>query len=176
MTESTELPFPQLADIHLPDPVPSFPWAPGWWLLLALGVILIAAAAWRVYRHLQRNRYRRLAAIELNKLEPLLSDQHFASAVNQLLRRVALQVSGSNAAALTGAEWYRYLCQQGGKTDPIDQAAFENWQAIAYGAEGELDRDALRHFASQWLRYHHRSSADTRRTAKANRRLGNAGV
>ena len=176
MTGATETPIPQLADIHLPDPVPGFPWAPGWWLLLALSIAIVALAAWWLQKRAQRNRYRRQAAGELNKLDQTLSDQHFASTVNQLLRRAALQASGTNAAALTGEAWHQYLCQSGGKIPPLDRATFNQWQAVAYGAEAKLDRDALFNFARQWLKYHREPTARNQRSATTNRRPGNAGV
>ena len=37
-------PLDQLADIHLPPPVANFPWAPGWWVLLGLGLIVLVAS------------------------------------------------------------------------------------------------------------------------------------
>lgn len=153
-------PLPDLADIHLPEPVSGFPWAPGWWLLLCLGVAAIAALAVWLYRRHRRGQYRRDAIAELRAMAPDLSDQRFASDINQLLRRAALCATGQAAAPLTGEHWRTYLCRLGGRSGHIDTSLFNQWQAAAYGAKVDLDRDALRQFAARWLRDHRPSAVD----------------
>jgi hypothetical protein len=97
-----------LRDIHLPAPVSWWPPATGWWLVLALGVLVLAAVAlhrwWR-----RRTRLRRLALAELAVIEQAYArsgDGHAcARGLSQLLRRLALVGAGRDAAAATGDAW-----------------------------------------------------------------------
>lgn len=141
-----------LANLHpivLPDPVPVWPLAPGWYMLLAL---LLAAAAWAGacwWRHRRAQQYRRQALAELEGLDE-------AGAIPGLLKRAALSVfPRQEVAQLTGADWHRFLDRSAGR--PLfegetglllDRASYEN---------GTLDADQgerLRTAAGAWLKEH----------------------
>ena len=108
----------QLRDIHLPGPPAFWPPAPGWWLVAA---VLIALLAWvttvalRRYR-IRRQRRRVLAA--LASLEHKLANERTPDALAQLsalLRRLALmRFPRRHVAALTGKAWLRFLDESGG--------------------------------------------------------------
>lgn len=147
-------PLAQLADIHLPPPPPSFPWAWGWF---ALAAIALFALLWLTYIGLRRyrnNAYRRSALNELKHLSSLDNDQHYAAASQQLLRRVAVHVLGSDAAALRG----KSLCEKLNQSYPAFDEAH-----IAALEDANYRRDY--HFAARpefhqqlllWLRKHRR--------------------
>ncbi|MBE0621055.1 MAG: DUF4381 domain-containing protein [Burkholderiales bacterium] len=108
----------QLRDIHLPAAPAFWPPAPGWWLLAAL---LLALLAWltvfalRRYR-IRRQRQRVLAA--LANLEHQLASERTPDAlahISVLLRRLALmRFPRRQVAALTGSAWLRFLDESGG--------------------------------------------------------------
>ncbi len=108
----------QLRDIHLPAEPGFWPPAPGWWILAAL---LLALLAWtgrvllRRYR-LQRQRQRILAMLGELEQEPAnnITPERIAQ-ISSLLRRLALmRYPHQRVAALTGSEWLRFLDESGG--------------------------------------------------------------
>jgi hypothetical protein len=108
----------QLRDIHLPGAPAFWPPAPGWWLVVAVLLALLAwltVAALRRYR-IRRQRQRVLAA--LASLEQKLASERTPDALAQisvLLRRLALmRFPRQEVAALTGRAWLRFLDASGG--------------------------------------------------------------
>ncbi len=109
----------QLRDIHLPPAPPFWPPAPGWWIVAAVLLALLAwggQAAWRQLR-LRRRRQRVMAV--LARLESgLASDRSPASLaqISVLLRRLALmRFPRAKVATLTGNAWLRFLDESGGQ-------------------------------------------------------------
>jgi hypothetical protein len=149
-------PLAQLADIHLPPAVASFPWALGWWLLLGLSLaILIAGLLWlRSYR--RRNAYRRAALLELEKLSSCSDDAEFASQVNQLLRRAALHAYPSqHIAGLSGEAWIDFLLRSSGPKSTLSASSLEGLLNNAYrNNTGPLDRSTVSKECQLWLRRH----------------------
>jgi hypothetical protein len=156
-------PLDQLADIHLPPAVPSFPWAPGWWLLLALAISLIALGIWQWRRYRCRTAYRRAALDELNAIQTVSADSEFACQLNQLLRRVAIHCQTTNTggakptpiAGISGEQWQTFLFNSCG-----DKPAFsdENLVALITAAYQNqcpaLDRVQLLEQSRRWIRRH----------------------
>lgn len=110
MTPPDELP---LRDIVLPPEIGIWPLAPGWWALIALIFIALAALGMQqLWRH--RTRLRRLGLIRLRDITaacaPDADDQRLAEALSMLCRQLALAYPGGRAAAvLTGSPWATHL-------------------------------------------------------------------
>ena len=114
MTDPTQLP---LRDIHLPQPVSWWPLPPGWWIVLALVLLVTGLGVW-FYR---RRRLQRLSAVYLARLE--LHKVHeryiynedlrqFAVELSSLLRRLSISLyPRAETASLTGEDWLRHLDQ-----------------------------------------------------------------
>lgn len=144
-------PLADLKDIHLPDPVSWWPPAPGWWICLAVTVLLVLALVLFYQKVWKQRRYRRLALQELAQL--MASDMDNTSlleAVASLLRRTAIAGSSRPAiAGLQGHDWQAYLQQQ----MPEEQArliAVSRYQATAPA----YDKQALFAAARHWIRKH----------------------
>lgn len=106
----------QLRDIHLPADPSWWPPAPGWWVLAVLLLILlvwVARIALRQYRlHHQR---RHLLAMLDTLARPGDVSPAAVAEISTLLRRLALmRYPRQRVAALTGAEWLRFLDESGG--------------------------------------------------------------
>lgn len=100
-----------LRDIHLPDPISWWPPAIGWWLLLALAILIVVGLVWLI------RRWRRVTPIKLalRELDALATDSTASPAdqlrrLSMLLRRVALSLYPRHeVAGLTGEDWLRWL-------------------------------------------------------------------
>jgi hypothetical protein len=109
-----------LRDIHLPDPVPFWPPAPGWWMLALSIVLLLVIAVWLWKRH-RRTAYRRVALKELRSLRQALANGQAGSPIiaelSILLRRAAITRYGrQQVAALNGTAWLEFLDRTGHTT------------------------------------------------------------
>ena len=131
-----------LRDIHLPPPVPWWPLANGWWLLLAaLMLSTLVLALWRLPRGTLRARcdawlfgprgiargvfgVRRSALAELQRIDNSQAAEgnvhDSARALSGLLRRIALRVHGPAAANLDEQAWLRILASISAAPLPAD--------------------------------------------------------
>ncbi len=139
---STSDPLAGLRDIHLPEAIGWWPPAPGWWFLLGLSMLLIAATYWWLrWRKIQKNKpvvFSNADSIQaaLLELDAITQDsdtsvRQTVSEISQLLRRCAVQLSHCNAdargasntnatasvAGLTGKAWLAWLDQRWDRND-----------------------------------------------------------
>lgn len=109
-------PLNDLNDIVLAEQAAWWPLAWGWWLaLLVLLSFVAAVAVWR-WRHVQSRKVYRAAIAEL------ANQNHSLSALNQVVKRAALQVwPTKDVAALQGRDWHQFLISN---MPPAEQAQF----------------------------------------------------
>ncbi len=111
-----ENPLDQLRDIHLPDQVDQFPFAPGWWILLAILLITLAYYLYRLYRRQQALRLLKPAKTEIAELRSLQQEQinaHAIAKLSALLKRVCLlYFPRILVASLNGHNWLNFLNDQ----------------------------------------------------------------
>ncbi len=158
-------PLSELADIHLPDPIGLWPLAPGWWILIILG--LIAAfflgrrfiAQWKVNRgkmyalreldkSLQEFRTAKAAAPEADVDQLKLN---FVSEINAVLRRVALKkFPRQNPASLSGESWITFLRRNGDASLLNDEQA-QTLSQGRFAKQWSVDEDALYQMAHKWI-------------------------
>lgn len=116
MADSTQTTL-ELRDIHLPDPISWWPPAPGWWLLL--GLILLAVAAgflFRLYQKKQALKKQVLAEFEniCHQYEKEKNSTELVQSLSILLRRACISFyPRSEAASLTGEAWLGFLDDTG---------------------------------------------------------------
>jgi len=110
-----------LRDIHLPDPVSWWPPAIGWWLLLAL-LILLPIIIWAMRKLKARQALRKQALAELSSIETNF-DQHqnsqqLVSELSILLRRICIsRFPRHDVAGLNGEAWTDFLNSQANSFD-----------------------------------------------------------
>ena len=110
-------PLAELRDIVTPPPPSAWPWAPGWWILLILGFLLLSTSIWWFWRWRQRSRPRHLALKQLAQLQQQEVDPQTLRQLSQLLREVALQSHPwEQVACLNGKRWLEFLDQTGDTT------------------------------------------------------------
>lgn len=140
---------PVLRDIHVAH-ASWWPLAPGWWIVAALAVAVIAGLAWYVRRaRLPRRRWRS-ARRELARLARQDADRAaFAAGVSRLLRRAA-RLRDPATAGLHGAPWHAALRRLAGGR--IATGILENLDAAMYRRDAVFDTVAVEAAAARWLR------------------------
>lgn len=140
----------QLHDIHLPASVSWWPLALGWWLLLALLVVMLLVG-FGFYRRYQRQRWRREALALLRQLQQQsLTPKMLVVEYSQLLRRVAIsRFPRTEVAALTGEQWLVFLDQQ--MKVPGFQQQGRMLITAPYSATVEGDLDELSALCERWI-------------------------
>ena len=116
----------QLHDIHLPSDPNAWPFAIGWWVLMALSLLLLVILFIKVRKYLNIKKHKRMLRKEYAKLEAKLSqapNKNLIAETNILLRRLALAYyPDKNIASLTGSDWLSFL-DSSGKTQDFSRGA-----------------------------------------------------
>ncbi|MGR8932830.1 MAG: DUF4381 domain-containing protein [Gammaproteobacteria bacterium] len=102
-----------LRDIHLPAPVGWWPPAPGWWLV-ALGMPLVLALLYWLYKRLTRQTAVQAGkrALTALKQDGALDDRQKLAELSVLFRRTAVSLFPRvDTASLTGDAWLAFLQQ-----------------------------------------------------------------
>lgn len=140
-----------IADIHTPQAISAWPPAYGWWILLAI-IIVIAMALVHQWRKRQAERLaQKLALIELDNVN--LNDFAAGQQINAILKRAAMHYFGrENIASLNGATWQRFLIntlkRQYNKTVEFN----DSWVNFAYSQKVQTQQVIEFHqFAKIWV-------------------------
>lgn len=151
-------PLEQLKDIHLPEAIGFWPPALGWWLLAALFIALLAASI-LLYRHRQKNAYRRAAVHQINKLfsdyqQPQQS-QEVTGQLNRLLKAVALQsYPTKQVSRLTETQWLGFL-DNSANMQAFSQGPGQILASAPYDKNSQIaDAAALKQCCIAWIRSH----------------------
>ena len=118
-------PLDQLRDIYLPEAVDQFPYAPGWWFLLAIVLTVIGFYLFRVYQYKKAIRLIKPAKVEIDQLRSLNEehiDSHSVALLTTLIKRVCLIFYPTKkVASLSGENWWKFLnheyANQSGKSN-----------------------------------------------------------
>lgn len=104
----------ELNDIEGIDVISPWPLAIGWWVLIAIGILLLMVALWFLKRRVdylrswKRDAFKKLDALEHN-LTPANSKDTVAF-LSEYLRRIALRrFPRQECAGLVGDEWLMWL-------------------------------------------------------------------
>jgi len=158
-----EDPLKELRDIHLPDAVAFWPPAPGWWVLLAVILIILALTGRRSF--LAMIRRRKLASVlaeldtafaDFEKLAVLESTRNqagldFLSTLNRILKRVAqVMYPNANSGLLTGRQWLQFLDSCDNSTD-FDTGAGKALGDGIYRRTFDANAEAVYRLARQWV-------------------------
>jgi len=147
----------QLRDIHLPGPPDFWPPAPGWWLLTAVLLGLLAWGGLLAWRQMKIRLQRRHILALLEQMERSSNGQatpELLAQLSRLTRRLALmRFPRRDIASLTGQDWLRFLDNSGGD----GQFLHGPGRVLAQGPymhelRDEIDSRALISLIRQWIR------------------------
>jgi len=142
-----------LRDIHLPDPVSWWPPAIGWWLLLAL-LILLSLLIWGIRKLMARRQLRKMALAELTGIESHFglhqNSQQLVSEVSVLLRRICIsRFPRNNIAGLNGEAWIQFLNSQANSFDAETSHALINGP---FQRQCDINSQALINASRHWIK------------------------
>jgi len=150
MDESADL--SRLADIVTPAPVSWWPPAPGWWILCAALLVVLAILAHRALLRYRRNAYRRAALADLSTLAAI-DDGASLAGISSVLKRVALvSYRRPEVASLTGEAWAAFLDRAAG-TNAFTKGPAAGLGQAAVGAPVKDSAATLRE-ARRWIARH----------------------
>lgn len=151
----------ELADIRMPGEVSWWPLAAGWWILIALLLVLAAYGLWRLQqrRIFQRRLNAALAEVsharqkmETRGAADMANRLIFVNEVNAVLRRVALLHHNQHeVAGLSGQAWVNYL-RGYDKAGLLDPALAEVLSQGRFAPRCEVDAAALERMALEWIK------------------------
>lgn len=146
----------QLRDLHMPDPVSIWPLAPGWYMVIILGIVLLIALFYGPQRFYKRRRAKWQALKTLAQLQQDYQQQQDAlvtvQALSILLRRVTLAYFPRHqVAGLEGQAWLDFL-NQTQKTPLFAGSVAELLTQAPYQATVEQDLMILFRQIKWWLK------------------------
>ena len=178
----------QLRDIQTPEPISWWPMAPGWWMLIVLGVVL-SVVLFRYLRKRQREReYRNYLTDELeaiyNAWQETQNTSNYCQQANQLLKRAMLKVQTdsrndnntelsasselNSISALSGSAWLESLESV---HEPMSESVHNALGLYVYQAnaqiEGAVDVPNLHAELTNWLSQHRRVLSSNTRSEDA---------
>ena len=90
-----------------PVRVSYWPLQPGWYLLIAIVLILLLLMVWKRYKRWLKDAYKREA---IKSVQTLSNDKDFFFQLNQIIKAVAINSYGrEKVASLSGKEWTTFL-------------------------------------------------------------------
>lgn len=143
-----------------PDPIRFSFGAPGWFILLGVGLTVLLIYALFVYLRYRKRRYRRDAVRVLENLElSIHTAPSFVTRIAEVLKRVSMISYGrSETAALNGQEWISYLDQRNNGILVLSANARNLLTGYLYqnrSAEvSENELEELRTKTIQWIHKH----------------------
>lgn len=167
MTDQASL--QNLHDIIMPQPVPWWPPAPGWYVICGIILLALTWILWRLVARWRSNAYRRISLKELGRIRSTIrSDQpdqsgqpeSFLRELPELVKRTALSVwPREKVASLTGSEWLFFL-DQTGSTNLFTKGDGRLLSELGYAKKQKLSHLSNEQIASllniteKWIRKH----------------------
>jgi hypothetical protein len=144
---------PELRDIHVPADPSWWPPAPGWWLLAAIVIAVLAWMILRLRQRMQRRQWRQRVIAELDRIATdasLRADPtRLLGELSQLLRRSARLIDVA-APSFRGTTWLAFLDQQLGG-DEFSRGAGRVLLDGPYQRHTSIDVDTLLALVRRWL-------------------------
>jgi hypothetical protein len=144
-----------LRDIHLPDTLSWWPPAPGYWLILAVLVLIVFAVFLLRIRH-RKQQLKRSIQSEVDRIEQAFRDSRdnaqLVKSLSILLRRVSLACfPDSGCESLTGRHWLTFLDKQLQDSDEFLHGVGQVLETAPYRPHVDIDAEALLVLCHRWV-------------------------
>jgi hypothetical protein len=147
-------PLSQLRDIHLPDPAGFWPPAPGWWVLAGLLLTLLIVIVARQLRRWQRQRWKKPALAELERLaQQRPADEPWFAALNETLKRSAMACYPDRyPQTLSGRQWVTFLEDTWPANEEPPRALLASMVQASWQPDTPCPAEEALAAARQWVR------------------------
>ena len=149
-------PLSQLRSIHLPEPISWWPLAPGWWILIAISLVLITWLIFVTHQNYKKQLYRRQALLELKQITNIYTPEKQAQQAWLLLKQtVDSAYPDQNASALSLAELLSFLHKNCSK--PVFSQADSPLGELLYARSSSIDQSTIEQFMADvttWIKHH----------------------
>lgn len=140
-------PLAELRNLHLPHAIDSWPWAPGWYFLIAFIVISLSLSIYFFIKHKRASLYKRQALQELKHIQEqhqqTLNTQQTTQMLSALLKKIALvHFPREKISRLSGESWLIFL-DQISKSQDFTQGAGTLLGERLFKNKEDISADAL---------------------------------
>ena len=136
----------RLRDIATPDPIPIWPPAVGWWVLLAIVTTVLLLTTWNWIQIWHRRSYRREAVRHMKRATT-------AKEISETLKRTALVAfPREETASLSGEAWYSWLVET--SMSAPDSQLQEEFRLLASSRPAQHPSPKLLEFSLAWIKKH----------------------
>lgn len=145
-----------IAEVLPPEPVSWIPATTGWRLLGAAILLWVIYQGYRRYRAWRRDRYRRLALRELDRLRALPPALALTQIARMLKSTALAAFPRTEVARLSGQRWLDWL-QSATETPVFSERSGALLSDSQYRATPDVDRETLLRLARDceaWIRQH----------------------
>lgn len=150
----TSNPLAELKDIHAPHAISVWPLAIGWYILIAVALIVVVFFLIRLVRNKQKQRRFDMLNQLLNTIEEhygVISDNEIIAECSVLLKRIArAKFPNENPQMLVGDEWLSFL-DRTAKTQEFS-SGYGSCLANTYQRQTLADKDGFFNLIRQWIR------------------------
>ena len=149
-------PLANLHPLREPMTIGWWPPAPGWWLLLVIGILTVTILAYFLHQHRRRNAYRRRALLQLQSLhsthQAQSDDRKYLEEINALLKSVALHAFPQGEVAAQHGESWRTFLNRNLSPENQFQPVFDD--AAYQKSCPEIDMAQVHRAAQNWIKHH----------------------
>lgn len=152
----------RMHDIVVPEPIPWWPPAPGWYVVFAVLLCVAIFLAYRAWKRWRANAYRREALRELENAASVFE-------ISELLRRTALAVAPRPVvAAQVGSSWPQWL--EGTASVALSERVRKQLALGPYDlSDSAGDVGDLKQYATEWIKRHQYPSPSEKQSADRSR-------
>lgn len=146
-------PLAQLRDIHLPAEVGYWPLSFGWWIVIAVALLVITILISLFYMRWKKGRAKRQAIAHLKTIDA--QSEHWHIELNTLLKRAALSYfDAGKVASLHSDAWTNFMASQlpAAKQSEFIRT-FSTLQASLYSSKLGCDFDSSATQTAIWLNH-----------------------